>query len=137
MSTENFVRIVAVLITVAMSTNVTNAQITDEEVEAKKQQLMQGIDARTAEEREQDEAVMARYANAIVIDALIAGTPEGYVGGPVSDYEKLVSRSKDHGFDAVSYTAAIDDTYEPLQVVQWICKALKYWNSKPDHAQLF
>ncbi len=44
----------------------------------------------------------------------------------------LVSRSKDHGFDEVSYTAAIDDTYEPLQIVQWIGKALKYWNRKPD-----
>jgi membrane dipeptidase len=132
MSAGKSARIVAVLVTLAMSASLATAQITDEEVEAKKQKLMQGIDARTAEEREQDKAVMARYADAIVIDALIPGTPEGYVGGPVSDYEEMVSRSKDHGFDAVSYTAAIDDTYEPLKIVQWIGKALRYWNSKPD-----
>lgn len=106
--------------------------ITDAEVEAKKQALMKGTEARTAEAREKDKAVMTRYQDAIVIDALIPGTPEGYVGGPVSAYEEMVRRSKDFGFDAVSYTAAIDDTYEPLQIVQWIGKALRYWNSKPD-----
>ena len=108
------------------------AQITDAEVEAKKKKLMEGIEPRSAEEREKDKAVMARYKDAIVIDALIPGTPEGYVEGTVADYENMVSRSKDHGFDAVSYTAAIDDTYEPLQIIQWIGKALKYWKGKPD-----
>jgi microsomal dipeptidase-like Zn-dependent dipeptidase len=123
-----FVSILAVL----LATAPTHAQLTDAEVEAKKQALMQGIDGRTAEERERDKVVMARYSSAVVIDALIPGTPNGYVGGPISVYEEMVSRSKDHGFDAVSYTAAIDDTYEPLQIVQWIGMALRYWNSKPD-----
>lgn len=118
-----------VVITLAMPAI---AQISDAEVEAKKQALMQGIDGRTAEERAKDEAIRTRYADAIVIDALIPGTPSGYVGGPVSDYEAMVSRSKDHGFTAVSYTAAIDDTFEPLQIVQWIGAALKYYKSKPD-----
>lgn len=110
--------------------------ITDEEVAAKKQALMQGIDARTSQEREADVAVRERYNDAIVIDAMIPGTPNGYVGGPIADYEEMVSRSKDHGFTAVSYTAAIDDTYEPLQIVQWIGAALNYFNSKPDTYQL-
>lgn len=110
--------------------------ITDEEVAAKKQVLKQGIDARTTQEREADLAVRKRYDDAIVIDALIPGTPNGYVGGSISDYEEMVSRSKDHGFTAVSYTAAIDDTYEPLQIVRWIGAALKYYNSKPDTYQL-
>jgi microsomal dipeptidase-like Zn-dependent dipeptidase len=108
------------------------AQLSDEEVAAKKEALTQGIDGRTADEREADKAVMARYADAMVIDALIPGTPNGYVGGPVSGYEEMVSRSKDHGFTAVSYTAAVDDTYEPLQIVRWIGAALKYYKSKPD-----
>jgi len=119
-------------VAIVLVTTPAHAQLTDAEVEAKMQALMQGIDGRTADEREMDRAVMARYADAIVVDGLIPGTPEGYVGGPVSDYEEMVSRSKDHGFDAVSYTAAIDDTYEPLQIVRWIGKALRYWNSKSD-----
>lgn len=123
-----FISILAFLLATAPA----HAQLTDAEVDAKKQALMQGIDGRTAEAREADEAVMARYADAIVIDSLIPGTPEGYVGGPVAGYEEMVSRSKDHGFDAVSYTAAIDDTFEPLQIVQWIGKAIRYWKSKPD-----
>jgi microsomal dipeptidase-like Zn-dependent dipeptidase len=125
-----------ILTAIAIVTFIVNssvqAQITDEEVAAKKQALMQGIDGRTADEREQDLAVMERYSDAIVIDALVPGTPNGYVGGPVAEYEEMVSRSKDHGFDAVSYTAAIDDTYEPLQIVHWIGAALKYYNSKPE-----
>lgn len=110
--------------------------ITDEEVAAKKETLKQGIDGRTVEERNADVAVMERYKDAIVIDALIPGTPNGYVGGPLKAYEEMVSRSKDHGFDAVSYTAAIDDTYEPLQIVQWIGAALKYYNGNPDEYQI-
>lgn len=117
---------------VLLATIPAQAQLNDAEVAARKEALMQGIDGRTADEREADNAVMARYADAIVIDALIPGTPNGYVGGPISDYEEMVSRSKDHGFDAVSYSAAIDDTYEPLQIVQWIGAALKYYKSNPD-----
>lgn len=130
------VRLWILAVAVLLATAPAHAQLTDAEVEVKKQALMQGIDGRTAEERKEDEAVMARYADAIVVDALIPGTPEGYVGGPVSDYEEMVSRSKEHGFTAVSYTAAIDDTYEPLQIVHWIGKALRYWNSKPDIYQI-
>jgi microsomal dipeptidase-like Zn-dependent dipeptidase len=112
------------------------AVISDAEVEAKKKQLMKGTEARSAAEREKDKKVMARYKDAIVIDALIPGTPEGYVEGTISDYEHMVSLSRDYGVNMVSYTAAVDDTYEPLKIVQWIGKAIKYWNSKPETYQI-
>jgi len=127
--------IIFISLVVALSSGFAYA-ITDAEVEAKKKQLMKGTEARSATARKKDKKVMARYKNAIVIDALIPGTPNGYVGGPISDYEEMVRRSKDFGFTAVSYTAAIDDTYEPLQIVQWIGKALRYWKSKPETYQI-
>ena len=112
------------------------AQLSDAEVEAKKKVLMQGTEARSTAAREMDKEVMARYADAIVIDALIPGTPEGYVKGTVADYEHMVSLSKDYGVNVVSYTAAVDDTYEPLQIIHWIGKAIRYWNSKPEIYQI-
>ena len=67
---------------------------------------------------------------------MIPGTPEGYVEGSIADYEHMVSLSKDNAVDMVSYTSAIDDTYEPLKIVHWIGKAIKYWNSKPETYQI-
>ena len=106
--------------------------LSDEEVAAKIEVLRQGIDARTAEERAMDAEVRSRYADALVIDMLVPGTPEGYVEGTIADYENLVEYSKGTGFDLVSYTAAVDDTFEPLQILHWIAKALKYWRAHPD-----
>ncbi|MCP4256200.1 MAG: hypothetical protein GY774_01580 [Planctomycetes bacterium] len=112
------------------------AQITDAEVEAKKKELLKGTEARSTAEREKDREVMARYKDTIVIDALIPGTPEGYVEGTVADYEHMVTLSKDYGVNMVSYTAAVDDTFEPVQIIRWIGKAIKYWNSKPETYQI-
>ncbi len=106
--------------------------LSDEEVAAKIEVLRQGIHARTDDERAADASVRARFADAIVIDLLVPGTPEGYVEGTIADYETLVGYSRNTGFDLVSYTAAVDDTFEPLQILHWIAKALKYWGARPD-----
>jgi len=106
--------------------------LSDEEVAVKIKKLQKGIDARTEADRAKDGDVRERYKDAIVIDMLIPGTPEGYVGGTVADYENMVEVSRSTGFTYVSYTAAIDDTFEPLQIIHWIAKAHIHWGNNPQ-----
>lgn len=109
---------------------------TEAELDARIEVLMKGLNARTAKDRAQDVEYREKYKDAIVIDALIPGTPLGYVGGTVADYERMVGLSKDFGIDHVSYTAAIDDTFEALTVINWIGNALRYWKSNPETYQI-
>nr|WP_299425117.1 membrane dipeptidase [uncultured Shimia sp.] len=133
---DHLKKLALLFLTLALSSAISPAfAITDEEVEAKKQTLSEGVEPRTEEERSGDIDVIERYKDAIVIDALIPGTPEGYVDGTIADYEAMVARSREHAFDAVSYTAAVDDTFEPLQIVQWIGKALEYYAANSDRYQ--
>ncbi len=110
--------------------------LSDEEVAAKIEVLRQGIHARTAEDRALDAEVRERYTDAVVVDMLIPGTPEGYVEGTIADYEALVEYSRGTGFTLVSYTAAVDDTFEPLQIIHWIAKARSYWGKSSDRYRL-
>ena len=108
------------------------ALLSNEEVAAKIEVLRQGINARTDAERAMDAQVRERYKDATVIDLLIPGTPAGYVEGTIADYEAMAELSRGSGFTAVSYTAAIDNTFEPLQILHWIAKARIYWDQTPD-----
>lgn len=112
------------------------AQENDVELKARIDKLMQGIVARTEIERTKDKEVQERYKEAIIIDMLIPGTPQGYVGGTMDDYEEMIDLSVNTGFTHVSYTAAIDDTFEPLTIIHWIAKAIKHWQSMPEKYQV-
>ena len=112
------------------------AQELSPELQDKLDKFLVGLEARSHDLREQDKAVRTRYKDAIAIDALVPNTPEGYVGGSIADWEKMVALSIDYGVDHVSFTAAVDETMTPLTIIDWIGKALKYWNSQPDKYHL-
>ncbi|WNC66984.1 membrane dipeptidase [Thalassotalea nanhaiensis] len=110
--------------------------ITDAEVAEKKAYLQKMTEARPGDERAADKAVHERYKDAIVIDQLVPGTPGGYVGQSTADWEAMAGKSRDNNIDFVSYTAAIDDTFDPLIIMDWIAQARIFWDKNSDKYQV-
>lgn len=120
------------IITMALVARITSAQDTDAEIQARIDKLAANVEARTPEERAKDAEVRTRYKDAMVIDVLLPGTPEGYVDGTLQDWMEVSKLSQNTGFTFVSYTAAIDDTFTPLTIIDWIAKARRYWTEHSD-----
>lgn len=126
----------AALLLLSVSYLSIESKMTDAEIEAKIIKLMQGMDPRSDNERAKDAEVKARYKDAIVVDMLISGTPNGYLGRTVDNYESMVALSKENDITHVSYTVAIDANFPLLTIIDWIGKAIRHWESMPEKYQI-
>lgn len=126
----------AALLLLSVSYLSIESKMTDAEIEAKIIKLMQGMDPRSDNERAKDAEVKARYKDAIVVDMLISGTPNGYLGRTVDNYESMVALSKENDITHVSYTVAIDANFPLLTIIDWVGKAIRHWESMPEKYQI-
>lgn len=89
-------------------------------------------DPRSEEERAGDADIKKRFKDAIIIDYLIPGSPQSYVDPTIKGYEEMADMSIAGGFTSVSYSAAVDEVIDVTQIVAWLAKGRKHWQSSPE-----
>ena len=97
------------------------------------QYLVDVAEPRTAQERAGDAAVMAKYRDANVVDALFVGGPGFPAGFTAEQYEEAIQHSIDSQYSFISATISNgppEDT--PDVVMERMARVNEYWENQPD-----
>ncbi|MFT7671580.1 MAG: membrane dipeptidase [Planctomycetota bacterium] len=89
-------------------------------------------DARSKEELKAARMIQKFYANAVIVDMLIPGSPQSYVDPTIKGFEETAAMSIDWGFNYVSYSCCADQWIDPTIVISKIAKGRKHWLAHPD-----
>lgn len=87
---------------------------------------------RTAEERKADDAIKARYKDALILDSLFVGGPGFPVGFTEVMYEEFTQHSADNDFTAVSATISNGSDKSVEEVFERIRSLNQYWKDRGD-----
>lgn len=97
------------------------------------QYLTDVAEPRTAEERNADDGVKARYDDGIVADSLFVGGPDFPAGFSVEQYEEAVQHSIDNRFEFLSATISNGPPEDTPDVVRKRMSDVNaYWAGRPE-----
>lgn len=86
----------------------------------------------TAKEKAANAKVRKRYADAILVDMLIPGSPQSYVDPTIVGFEAMADESIGTGFNYVSYSVCVDEWIDPTVVIEKIANGRKHWLAHPE-----